>query len=126
MSRPVGRPVGLPKTGGRKKGTPNKANTAQAARAVALAASGLTPLEYMLHILRNESADKVDRFEAAKAAAPYIHPRLAAIEHSGTIKTSINEISDDELLYIAATGAAPNGHIAPAGSNGHARKALDS
>ena len=25
----------------------------------------------------------VMRFEAAKAAAPYIHPRLAAVEHSG-------------------------------------------
>jgi hypothetical protein len=23
------------------------------------------------------------RFEAAKAAAPYVHPRLAAIEHAG-------------------------------------------
>jgi hypothetical protein len=23
------------------------------------------------------------RFEAAKAAAPYVHPKLAAIEHSG-------------------------------------------
>jgi hypothetical protein len=48
----------------------------------------------MLEIMRTETdSDITDprvltdrlamRFEAAKAAAPYIHPRLAAIEHTG-------------------------------------------
>jgi hypothetical protein len=63
------------KTGGRTKGTPNRAT---AARASEIAAAGLTPLDYMLGILRDESKDAAERFEAAKQAAPYCHPKLAA------------------------------------------------
>ena len=70
------------KTGGRKKGTPNKAT---AVRQAEITASGLTPLDFMLSVMRDEQADKAARLDAAKAAAPYVHPRLAAIEsrHSG-------------------------------------------
>jgi hypothetical protein len=68
------------KTGGRTKGTPNRAT---AAKAAAIAASGLTPLDYMLTIMRDEAAPAERRIEAAKAAAPYVHPKLAAIEHAG-------------------------------------------
>lgn len=58
-------------------------------------AEGITPLEFMLRVMREEPAFGLMenpqayqracemRFEAAKAAAPYIHPRLAAIEHTG-------------------------------------------
>lgn len=62
--------------GGRPKGVPNKATLARQAE---IEASGLTPLDFMLKILRDEQADKADRFEAAKAAAPYVHPRLASM-----------------------------------------------
>jgi hypothetical protein len=68
------------KTGGRQKGTPNKAS---AALANEIAASGLTPLDYMLDVLRDENADPKDRMWAAEKAAPYVHPKLATIEHSG-------------------------------------------
>jgi len=33
--------------------------------------------------MRDEDREPDERLEAAKAAAPYIHPRLASIEHSG-------------------------------------------
>jgi hypothetical protein len=39
------------KTGGRKGGTPNKAPARKAAE---IAESGLTPLEYLLNVLRDE------------------------------------------------------------------------
>jgi hypothetical protein len=69
---------GGPRPGaGRKPGTPNKAS---AERQAEIAASGLTPLDFMLTILRDESKPAEDRFEAAKAAAPYVHPRLSNIE----------------------------------------------
>jgi hypothetical protein len=74
-------PLGSKKLGGRKKGTPNKV-TAKKEREIAQ--SGLTPLEYMLSLLRDETKSQEVRFEAAKAAAPYVHPKLAAIQHSGT------------------------------------------
>jgi hypothetical protein len=64
------------KTGGRQKGVRNKAT---AAKAAAIAESGLTPLDYLLDVMRN-SEDQFQRMYAAKAAAPYVHPRLASLE----------------------------------------------
>lgn len=84
------------KTGGRKKGVPNKAT---AAKAVEIAASGLTPLEYMLDVMRNPGLDCEIRMEAAKAAAPYVHPKLAQVEHTGKDGGAIEmrNMSDLEL-----------------------------
>ena len=65
---------------GRKKGARNKAS---AARETAIAASGLTPLEYILGIMRDEAQQVAVRLDMAKAAAPYVHPRLAAVAHTG-------------------------------------------
>lgn len=63
--------------GGRRKGTPNKAT---AAKAKEVAESGLTPLDYMLSLLRDEEKEEAVRFEAAKAAAPYVHAKLSSID----------------------------------------------
>jgi hypothetical protein len=63
--------------GGRQRGTPNRAT---AARQAAIAASGLTPLDYLLCVMRDPQAPRAERLEAAKAAAPYVHPKLAPIE----------------------------------------------
>ena len=40
---------------------------------------GITPLDYMLQVMRDESAEPAKRLDAAKAAAPYVHPRLASV-----------------------------------------------
>jgi hypothetical protein len=86
------------KTGGRTKGTPNKATAAKAAE---IATSGLTPLDFAIaampeafeQIADDETATPGKRAEAAKtareyaqfamdaakAAAPYVHPKLTAI-----------------------------------------------
>lgn len=68
------------KTGGRKKGVPNKANAAKAAE---IAATGETPMEYMIRVMRDRSVDHDRRDKMAIAAAPYVHPKLANIEHAG-------------------------------------------
>lgn len=97
---------------GRKAGTANKRTREIADKA---AATGLTPLEVMLdnmtfaHTQASDLLGKLlesgaevpegfDQYkellkfrgmaqEAAKDAAPYIHPRLAAVEHSGKVTT---------------------------------------
>ncbi len=85
---------GGPRKGsGRKPGQTTKLN--EAARQQALE-GGITPLAYMLTILRDEKNSTEDRFEAAKAAAPYVHARLAAVEHSGDM-TVRHEDALDEL-----------------------------
>jgi hypothetical protein len=68
------------KTGGRKKGTPNKATAAKAAE---IAATGETPLDFLLRVMRDEDRAFEFRLDAAKAAAPYAHPKLAAMELTG-------------------------------------------
>jgi hypothetical protein len=82
--------------GGRRAGAGRKAGSAtRKTREIADRAieDGITPLEYMLRIMRQEPPETEDdrvrlsymemSFEAAKAAAPYVHPRLAAVEHTG-------------------------------------------
>lgn len=68
---------------GRKKGSVTQATVYRQEMLAKAASEGLSPLEFMLNVLRNDGAKFEDRFEAAKAAAPYVHPRLAAVEHSG-------------------------------------------
>lgn len=82
---------------GRKAGSATRKTREIAERAMA---DGITPLEFMLNIMRTELPEVEDervlldamamRFEAAKAAAPYIHPRLAAIEHSGGLEVELS------------------------------------
>ena len=76
------------KTGGRKKGTPNKRTQALAVEAVG---EGETPLAYLLGVMRDMERDVAVRLEAAKAAAPYVHAKLASIEHSGNVGISHEE-----------------------------------
>lgn len=65
---------------GRPRGSKTK-RTVELAKQIA--ESGLSPLAYMLTIMRDKTADKKRRDEMAKSAAPYQHPKLANIEHSG-------------------------------------------
>jgi hypothetical protein len=65
------------KTGGRQKGTPNRA-TAEA-RAAAKA-TGILPLDYMLGVMRDAGADQKRRDAMATAAAPYLHSKLNAVD----------------------------------------------
>ncbi len=76
---------GLKTGGGSRKGIPNKAT---AAKAAAVAASGLTPLDFLLSVMRDESRDLGDRLEAGKAAALYVHPKLQPVDG----KTGSSEI----------------------------------
>ena len=86
---------------GRKKGSPNKAS---AAREVAVAASGLTPLEYMLSIMRDETQHIAVRMEMAKAAAPYVHPRFAAIEHRGNADDRLEQAHTIKVIFVDSDG----------------------
>lgn len=84
------RPKGTPKTGGRKKGTPNKRSLAQQSKA---AKGGIMPLDYMLKVLRAPLPKVKDpeerRFQQARKdkmadwAAPYLHPKLMPVNKTG-------------------------------------------
>lgn len=61
----------------------------------AVEATGITPLDYMLSVMRDEANDQKERMSAAASAAPYIHPKLANIEMNAKVTT--HEASIDEL-----------------------------
>lgn len=65
---------------GRKKGETTKRTREIAEKALK---RGIAPLEYMLKVMRNPKNEKARRDDMAKAAAPYIHPRLATHEVMG-------------------------------------------
>jgi hypothetical protein len=93
---------------GRKRGAATK-KTREIANAAA--AEGITPLEFMLNVMRSEPPPGLEgnallgamalRFEAAKAAAPYIHPRLASVEmagpNQGPIPVAQTTVTPDQL-----------------------------
>jgi hypothetical protein len=86
------------KTGGRQKGSLNK-TTCEEREAVA--ASGLTPLDYMLSVLRDDKQPAERRDYMAKAAAPYVHPHLTSAQVTVT-RNSVREKTDAEIAEILA------------------------
>jgi hypothetical protein len=84
--------------GGRPKGSPNKATAAKLAE---ISSTGETPLDYMLRVMRDPQADHERRDKMAVGSAPYVHAKLASVEHSGKdggpLKVII-ESADAELL----------------------------
>jgi hypothetical protein len=81
------------KTGGRQKGACNRAT--EEARAAA-AATGVLPLDYMLSVMRDPAADNKRRDAMAVAAAPFLHPRLTAID--AKMSPTASEPSDRKLV----------------------------
>jgi len=73
-----GRKSGDPTNKGRPQGAVSKAYAE--ARRVA-AATGTTPLEYMLQVMRDPGAAQARRDTMAIAAAPYMHAKLAQLKH---------------------------------------------
>ena len=70
MSRGGARP-----NAGRKKGQVTRLN--EEARKAAL------PLDFLLEAMRDDQREFSVRLDAAKAAAPYVHDRLATVQHGG-------------------------------------------
>lgn len=95
---------------GRKPGAAT-IKTREAANTIA--AMGLTPLGYMMGVL-NETVEYDEvKFEAAKAAAPYVHPRLANVEAkvTATIRDQSEADLDAEIGALAvAAGLAGEPH----------------
>lgn len=93
---------------GRKKGGTSEAK--EVGRKVSgrvaknLAAANATPLEIMARVMAGDTSVTEMQFEAAKAAAPYIHPKLSAIQMNATVRRSVADMSDDELSALATDG----------------------
>ena len=87
------------KTGGRQIGSKNKikppAELIRKVEAEAVANSittGETPLQYMLRVMRDPTQDQPRRDEMARAAAPYVHARLTAVDAKHTKTLTLEDL----------------------------------
>lgn len=112
---------GGPREGaGRPKGSASRRHVEMLAGAIS---QGISPVEYMLGIMRDEAADEKSRAWAAEKAAPFVHPRPAPIARPIVIDlpdTSTVEGIKAALGKITTSVAA--GEIAP--SEGQALMAI--
>lgn len=65
------------------KGRPKGSRNRRTMEAVAAAQDGLSPLDYLLSVVRDLAADEGKRIDAAKAAAPYVHAKLQPVDKDG-------------------------------------------
>lgn len=105
---------------GRTKGSPT-IRRQKTTRKVLTEFKGMTPLEVMLKAMMlhvgNGNMDRAAAF--AKDAAPYVHPRLVATEHKGSIDSTITALNITDMdraealvAFLARTKplALANGH----------------
>lgn len=88
---------GVREGAGRKKGAPNK-RTAELQAAVE--SGGETPLQYMLRVMRDKTQEWERRDDMARAAAPFVHAKLANVEHSGKIDLGLGERLEGSLSRL--------------------------
>ena len=98
----------IKKQRGRPKGSASQST--QRKRAIAerveqdLAKKKATPLEIMARVMNGDTSVTEMQFEAAKAAAPYIHPKLSAVQMNATVRKSFADMSDEELAALTDDG----------------------
>jgi hypothetical protein len=83
------------KTGGRVAGVSK--NKATKAREAEISLSGLTPLQYMLEVMRDKSQEPSMRLSAAKSAAPYVHPSLSSVDMALTGQVQLGGVRPDDV-----------------------------
>jgi hypothetical protein len=95
-----GRPSGLPKTGGRQKGTPNHATSELKQK---LAALGCDPLAELVKIARDLNIPVNARVFIYSTLLPYEYPKRKPIDDSDGERASVNvaTITPEEAVDLA-------------------------
>jgi hypothetical protein len=75
---------------GRRRGSLNR----RTRETIAAAEQGLTPLEYLIKVYLNPRLNVRIRLDAAKAAAPYVHPKLSQFEVQAT--NDLRNLTDEQ------------------------------
>lgn len=92
-----------PRGRGRPPGSRNKRTVETQER---VAASGMTPLEYLTSVYQDTAADEARRIDAAKAAAPYVHAKLSQVDAtlSGPSGKPVETVTRIELVAVEPDG----------------------
>ena len=114
----MGKNGGVRPGAGRPKGSKSlvsKVSKAETERIITelVAEDKMTPLEYMLDVMLEPLTDEIkasplaytrwraNKLEAAKVSAPYCHPKLSSVDHTGSIAEG-NEAALEQLEALAA------------------------
>lgn len=91
---------------GRKRGSESAATKERRAAIMEMARelkdAGATPLDILSRVMQGDVSITEMQFEAAKAAAPYIHPKLSAIQMDARVRRSVEDMTDEELAALAS------------------------
>jgi hypothetical protein len=95
-----GRPPGLPKTGGRKKGTPNRATVVLRDK---LAALGCDPAEELVKIAQNPETSVASKVQIYSTLLPYVYPKRKLVDDSDEERVTVKgqALSKEEALDLA-------------------------
>lgn len=101
---------GARKGAGRPKGVPNKINQLLDEKRAAIIEAGGDPVDFLIEVMKNAGLELGVRIRAAEYAAPYVRPRLAQVENTGTntVKHEFS-MSDNEFarrIALILTGKA--------------------
>lgn len=83
----------------RPKGALNRRTRAalHAAQTGELGGGGQSPVDFLLGVMRNGKKPDALRVEAAKAVAPYLAPKLSAVELTGQLDDD-EKVTESELM----------------------------
>lgn len=87
---------------GRKKGAASRADARARQEAEA---GGITPLEFMLSVMRDDMVPRAERMDMAKAAAPYIHAKLSSVE---AVVSGDLSLMPKVIEFVTPTDAGPD------------------
>jgi NADPH-dependent ferric siderophore reductase len=73
------------------------------------AAEGISPLEVMMTAMREawEAGDKEKAVQVAEKAAPYVHAKLAAVQHSGDAENPLESLQRVEIHVVDSQSERP-------------------
>ena len=71
----------MPRVGNKSNAGPTGDGPETSAPATTPADPSLTPLDFLLAIMRDETATRSERVDAANKAAPYLHSKHATVDH---------------------------------------------
>lgn len=63
-------------------------------------AEGESPLDYMLRVMRDPGVEEKRRDDMAKAAAPYLHPKVSTVE----AKVEVDAVSQISVIRLVGGG----------------------
>lgn len=96
---------------GRPRGSVSSRSVDVVAKAMA---EGISPVEFMLNLMRDEKADAKSRAWAAEKVAPFVHPRPAPMER--TVQIELPDTSTPagiDMALDAIIAAMGKGEISP-------------